>query len=158
MARRNDSKRIRYPSKVLLEEGFFEFSKRPKLGKCAVKWCRKDARKDRCLCQKHYMRRWRAKNPERAYYENLRGRARGRGVLFTLTFQEFMSVMGSHFNETGRLLLTVDRIDATRGYEAGNIQPLSSSDNVAKGNVERHENSKSVANEWWEIEGEQLPF
>ena len=93
-------------------------------------------------CTKCKTRRWRVNNPLKDAYKNLRSSASRRGIPFTLTLRHFEDVCDS----SGYMLfkgcesndLTVDRIDATLGYEDGNIQVMTRGDNAAKGNQERH--------------------
>lgn len=93
-------------------------------------------------CTKCKTRRWRVNNPLKWAYKNLRDHARQRKVGFTLTLAHF----GEVCEASGYLLLRgaeghhmhIDRIDACLGYEDGNIQVLTCSENVAKGNRERH--------------------
>lgn len=102
--------------------------------KCTTKYCRgKRAPENKC-CHKCIKRRWRANNPERAAYANLKCHAKSRGKLFTLTFEQFLAIVGlqSYVNGKGRErhCMSVDRIDPALGYVVGNIRIISVSDNV----------------------------
>lgn len=85
---------------------------------------------------------WRMRNPVSAAYDNLRASARKRKIPFTLTLSEWRDFIlpTRYMDESGceRFRLHVDRLDVTRGYEKGNLQILTCSENVAKGNRERH--------------------
>ncbi len=101
----------------------------------------KERRGDRLLCHKCNMRLWRARNPMRDAFNNLRNSANKRRIGFALTFEEFQLIC----NTTGYLKqrgsrassLQIDRVDNLRGYEVGNISVISCSENTAKGNRER---------------------
>ena len=93
-------------------------------------------------CTKCRARRWRANNPLKSVYKELRGSARKRKIPFTLTIEHLEEVC----EDSGYLALKgcegfnlhIDRIRAEGGYEDGNIQVLTCSENVAKGNRERY--------------------
>jgi hypothetical protein len=69
-------------------------------------------------------------------FAKLRDHARERGISFTITFEEFCKfAKQSHYIEStglGPMCITVDRKDNLRGYEPGNIQPLTRSANSIK--------------------------
>ena len=92
-------------------------------------------------CAKCNYRRWRINHPLNAAYKELRHSARKRQLAFTLTKEHFALICEQTaylaFKGTEGCDLHVDRIDATRGYEDGNIQVVTCSVNVAKGNKER---------------------
>lgn len=110
--------------------------------KCSTPYCRNARPKDRKVCPKCRLRAWRAKCPERAAYNNVRGSAVKRGIGFSLTFAEFLGIIQGtgYIEKCGNCKgdLHLDRIDAAKGYEIGNLQVITCSDNIAKGNVERH--------------------
>ena len=88
------------------------------------------------------MRAWRAAHPLKAAFAHLRSNARQRGITFALSLEEFASFCErtDYLTRKGCLetdALQVDRIDASRGYEPGNITVLTLSENAAKGNVEK---------------------
>jgi hypothetical protein len=88
------------------------------------------------------MRAWRSENPVRDGFNNLRNSARRRKKFFRIEFKEF----AQWCLETGYIELRgrtadcahVDRIDVHGGYTLDNIQILTCSANVTKGNIERH--------------------
>lgn len=104
--------------------------------RCMVSFCRNFRATGRRICHKCRNRRYRDRNPMRAHFDTLRTHARARGIEFSLTFQQFAQFASesSYLELTGpfRMCLTVDRIDNTKGYVAGNIQPLTRSANSVK--------------------------
>lgn len=82
------------------------------------------------------MRAWRAKYPIHAQFYRLKGKARQRGIEFTITLAYFtkFAVQCDYVLATGngKKSLTVDRIDNLKGYVAGNIQPLTRDENCIK--------------------------
>lgn len=125
-------------------------------GKCKTKFCRNYARVEyrfdrrtgkrrmshHGTCTKCQAAQWRENNPAAYAYKNLKHSAKGRRIPFTLTFEEFVVLCEeTHYlahKGTSSECLHVDRIDASRGYEAGNVQVITCSENVGKGNRERH--------------------
>lgn len=113
-------------------------------GLCIVRSCRRPAAKKSPLCSCHKMRIWRAENPLRAAFSNLRTNARKRGVVFALTLAEFEGFCErtGYLERAGREQrsdLQIDRIDHTQGYTLGNLQVLTLTENAAKGNQERRQ-------------------
>lgn len=110
-------------------------------GKCATKYCRNKAAVGRTLCHKCKQRRFRESHPKKAAYANLKAKAIYRKIKFTLTLEQFEKIAeGTEaFDKEGNRNgdYHFDRIDATRGYEVGNVQVLHSSENISKGNKER---------------------
>jgi len=118
--------------------------------KCQAKFCREYARIEyrsgkmiyHPFCQKCASRQWNVNNPAGYTFKNLRAAAKKREIPFTLTREHFDKVCadGHYFlgNGVEPYSMHIDRIDACKGYEDGNIQILSFSDNVAKGNRERY--------------------
>lgn len=127
----------------LLEEGLFEFKKKPGAGFCPVKGCRKDGHKNKMgLCHAHHQYRWRMQSPKKSTYATLRDHARGRGIAFTISFEYWQGITDAHrffaHESVGRAdMLTIDRIDATKGYEPGNLTIITMSENGAKGAREK---------------------
>lgn len=113
---------------------------------CVVKNCRhrfRESHPSLQLCHKHYQARWRFLNPKQAGYRALRDHAVARGLEFSIPFEYYLAVMdmAASFDpgaEKRGDRVTVDRKDPTIGYRMGNLQLLTLSENVAKGNRERH--------------------
>lgn len=91
------------------------------------------------------------KNPIRAKYFSTKNGAKRRGISFTLTLEEFTEIVSQQnyldYSGSEKHSLHLDRIDPTKGYEVGNIQILTCSENVAKGNRERFVNKYWLAEE-----------
>ena len=125
------------------------FRKTKTPGKCPVCRCRKAPRdlnhrpNSSQLCGTHHKELWRLNNPVHAAYDNLRASARKRKIPFTLTFDHFKAIIEPtrYMDEKGRtrFCLHIDRIQTARGYEDGNIQVLTCTDNVQKENAERRQ-------------------
>jgi hypothetical protein len=81
-------------------------------------------------------RKWVDKNKVRDRYNNLKGNAKRRRIFFTLTLQQFERFCAEtdYIARCGRCYdnLTIDRRDATKGYEDGNLQVLTLSANSTK--------------------------
>ena len=128
------------PSQALLSEGFFEFKKNASGGMCWVKGCSRASRSDRCLCHMHEMRRWRAKNRRTADYCTLRDHSRARKIPFQITldyWRGFTDAFGFYEVKEDEVL-TVDRVNQTKGYVEGNIRVVTISVNSYKSNKERY--------------------
>lgn len=118
-------------------------------GKCRVAFCRKPPRnlgthpKSTQLCGSHHKEVWRLTNPVHCAYDNLRASARKRKIAFSLTFEEFKTLITPtrYMDEKGctRFCLHIDRKDAAQGYHFTNLQVLTCAENVAKGNAERRQ-------------------
>ena len=116
-------------------------SKNPR--KCAVSGCRNSKPKYGRICSRCLMCRWRANNPHQATYKRLQHDAQKRGIPFLLSLAEFRewSNETGYLDKKGRLAgdYHVDRIDSLRGYELGNIQLLTVSENCGmKARKERY--------------------
>lgn len=103
---------------------------------CPTPYCRRRKRKKGSICSRCSMRAWRAANPVKNWLADLRKRAKKKKLDFDLTlewFQQFVLERGydPKFHH-------IDRISSGRGYVMGNLQVLSQSENIAKGNRERH--------------------
>jgi hypothetical protein len=110
-------------------------NKNPKL--CPTKYCRNKRSKYNRECAKCRMRKWRQNNPISYAYRNIVDRAHKKNIECSLTILEFEIFC----HDTGYLTtkgVHIDRIEATEGYHYWNIQALSSGENIAKGNRERH--------------------
>lgn len=128
------------PSLALLTEGFFEFKKSAGEGLCWVKGCSKPSKNDRCLCHMHEMRRWRAKAKRTADYCTLRDHAKARGIAFDISPEYWKGLTDAFGFYTAREdeVLTIDRVDATRGYVEGNLRVVTMSVNASKSHRERY--------------------
>jgi len=86
--------------------------------------------------------KWRAEHPVHAAWRNLQDSARKRRIPFTLTITQFIEFAEAtaYVDHKGvtKLCLHCDRIDPERGYEWGNIQVLTCSENSAKDNRKRY--------------------
>ncbi len=107
-----------------------------KLLKCTVKYCRNQRQHNRLICAKHRMQQWRRNNPITEILNTIRSRARKKGIACSLTLVEFKQFCQEHNYTPG--VHHIDRIDPTDGYRLHNIQVLGGSENIAKGNQERH--------------------
>lgn len=129
------------PQQRLLNEGFFEFKSKAGPGLCWVKHCRNSRKHDRCLCNKHNMQRWRAKRECPAAYHTLKHHAKARRIKFTITVDYFRGLTDAYCffkQDDPDEILTIDRVEAHKGYEPGNLRVVSISINIAKGNRERY--------------------
>lgn len=112
---------------------------------CRVKFCRKKSigattgnPQHGRLCYKHKDQLYRERNPEKHLFNNLRKSAKRRGIEFVLTFAEFLAFskdkgyLDKHGK--GKDDLAIDRLDVNKGYELGNIQVITASENTAKRN------------------------
>jgi len=142
-------------SKALLDEGFYRYVKNPKRGRCPVFGCTNNSKPDRSLCSRHHTLRFARQHPDKSYYANLKRHAKARGKVFTITFEEFMAVAKDFDWEQYKLehgkRMSIDRIDVTRGYEAGNIQAMTVSENVVK----QHRMDYSPEGLYWQGKAEE---
>jgi hypothetical protein len=130
------------PEKDIALHDFFTISKNQKPGKCCVSGClKKERAPKRRLCEKHQKQWWRARNPTRDAYNQIKAHARERRIEFDLTFEELERIIEGtgYANKKGcsKGNLQIDRLDACKGYTADNIRVLPASHNIAKGNRER---------------------
>lgn len=120
---------------------------------CPVKGCRNGQGKGKAgLCDKHHQFRFRMKHKKPNAYALLRDSAARRGLAFTISYDYFLGLLdGGAYHLAGACregdrgagachgdMSTIDRVDPTRGYEPGNLRVVNHSENVAKGNRERH--------------------
>jgi hypothetical protein len=103
--------------------------------KCQTKYCRNYKAVGKNFCPKCRIRKWRLRYPLHALYFNIKHRAKFRHRHFDLTLCDFIDFCIAN-RWTG--FCHIDRISAAKGYTLDNIQILSSSCNIAKGNRERH--------------------
>lgn len=103
---------------------------------CDVHYCRHRRGAKSPKCSRCALRLWRAANPMKAKLAILRDRAARKKVPFDLTvawLTEFLAAGGYDSKERH-----IDRDKPWLGYVMGNLQILPSSENIAKGNRERH--------------------
>lgn len=114
---------------------------KPKPGRCPLYGCRNKARCRGVLCAKHEQQLRRRKNPAKSFFNQIKQRAGRRNIPFTLTFDQFIEAVA----ETGYLegrgrascMLHLDRDDATKGYEAGNIVVRTARQNCQKSHEDK---------------------
>jgi len=134
---------------ALETEGLFNYKKNPRPETCCVSHCNHPAgsRKKKVgefwFCHKCWQQRWRLKHPKSSAYRLLKDHALSRGIEFALPYEYFLGMMDAAaawnpMAETHGEMVTIDRIDATKGYVRGNVRVLSLSANVIKGNKERY--------------------
>jgi hypothetical protein len=102
---------------------------------CQTPRCRNKVKQGR-HCSSCRVKRWRAADPVRAAFVNLRTNAKRRGVLFTIQLEDFRDwcVKVDYIGMAGRssASYTVDRRHNDIGYHLDNIQVLTKRDNVIK--------------------------
>lgn len=127
----------------------FVFPKTPKReGQCKVIYCKRAARVQRrrekgkrrivrhSTCMTCQCRLYRANNPAREIYRQIRDRAQRRNQIFDITFEEFCAI--PRFEEylarrgTGIDELHLDRVKVHLGYVLGNLQVLTTAENLRK--------------------------
>jgi len=95
------------------------------------------------LCGSHAKEQWRLNNPVHCAFDNLRNAARRRKIPFSLTFDQFkVAILPTRYmadKGKTRYCLHIDRKDSARGYEDGNIQVLTCTENVLKEHAERRQ-------------------
>jgi hypothetical protein len=125
------------------------FSQTPKRkGQCRVIFCKRLARvqvrrKAGKLCVATHStcitcesRLWRANHPARSVYREIKNRAKRRGQIFDITFEQFCAT--PRFEEylthrgTGIGELHLDRKKVHRGYVPGNLQVITTAENLRK--------------------------
>jgi hypothetical protein len=83
----------------------------------------------------------RLKDPARVLFYEKRSDAKRRGKDWSLTLEQFREVVAQQdyldCRGNTRHCLHLDRIDNTRGYHMDNIQIITCTENVVKGNKER---------------------
>lgn len=79
----------------------------------------------------------------RAYFAQIRDRARRNDIVFTITFQDFLDTVNAtgYLEKRGRqsFNLHLDRRDALKGYERGNLRVITAGENCSKGATEDKE-------------------
>lgn len=99
--------------------------------------CKRNAVKNGCKkCSACITRKYRANNPIKAAFQNLRANAKRRGKIFSLSFEDFkeFAIQTEYITKKGRTKegYTIDRINPAEGYTKENIQVLTNSENVKK--------------------------
>lgn len=105
--------------------------------RCIESGCKKKRKHGHRRCCMHVTRRWRQRNPHRATYLNLKANSKRRGKRFKLTFEQFMNFdeRYDYIENKGITAesMTIDCRINDKGYVAGNIFPMSLSENASKG-------------------------
>lgn len=103
-------------------------------GICAVAYC-----KNKCkgkMCSTCRSRKSRLADPVRYAFNNLRNRAKQRGLIFTITLEQFrewcVKVEYIGFKGRSSTSYTIDRRYNDLGYHIDNIQVLEKRDNIIK--------------------------
>lgn len=103
---------------------------------CKSDGCNNKKIKNRTICGKCKLRRYREKSPIKSSYQNLRSNAKRRGKIFTISFEYFskFAVETEYIYKKGRTKLgyTIDCIKEELGYVEGNIRSIPNTDNVKK--------------------------
>lgn len=124
---------------------------------CKTPGCKNKASPKKNYCTSCRSRKWREKHSLNYWFLALRGNAKRRGKIFTLTFEQF-----SKFCETtgydkfkGReaSCLSVDRKDPEKGYTFENIRAITVSNNSKKARGTLLELDPE-----WEMEEDACPF
>ena len=102
--------------------------------RCRTAYCRNKCF-HKTICSKCSMRIWRKANPIRDRYAIVKARAVKRDRVFDISYEDFLAICtAAEFNPK---LHAIDRIDHTLGYTKDNIQILTQTENIIKGNIER---------------------
>ena len=114
-----------------------------KTTKCETKFCRCHIPPSRTAgkCSKCRTRAYKEKYPLKRAYYTLKGRAKERSKVFTLTYEQFEKIARESGWSEGRGKeadsLSLDRIDDRKGYEVGNLRAITLSANTTKENRRR---------------------
>lgn len=104
-------------------------------GECQASGCRNKTHGSK-LCSTCRCRKSRLADPYKYAYNNLKNRAKQRGILFTITpeqFREFcIKTKYIDYKDRESDGLTIDRIHNGLGYHLDNIRVLTKRDNVVK--------------------------
>jgi hypothetical protein len=95
------------------------------LGKCVTKYCRNARHPRYSKCSKCRSREYRKRYPGRKQFYNKKAHAKSKGIVFTLTREEFLEVW--------RPGLTINRVDGLKGYHRNNIEAIGLSANSRQG-------------------------
>jgi hypothetical protein len=103
-------------------------------GTCAVKHCTKKCKGQ--LCSTCRCRKSRIEDPERYAFNNLKNRAKQRGLPFTITLDQFrewcVKVQYIGFKGRSSDSFTIDRKHNDIGYHIDNIQVMTKQANIRK--------------------------
>lgn len=103
--------------------------------KCQTPYCRNKIKTGK-HCSTCRYKKWREAHPVKYAYLNLKHNAKKRGVLFTITFEQFKQwcTKVKYIGFSGRASdsLTIDRRYNDIGYHIDNIQVKTRRDNVLK--------------------------
>jgi hypothetical protein len=110
----------------------------PPRKRCTSPGCHNFANPHHPYCSKCYSRQQAQKNPIRYILNKLRGNAKRRKIPCSLTLLQFTLFCQEHpeyLSQRGRTrgALTLDRKNAARGYEAGNLRLLTCGENSRLG-------------------------
>lgn len=116
-----------------------------KKGQCRVRHCSRPARVQvrrnlrtvqHTTCITCASRLWRANHPDRDAYRQIKDRALRRGQIFKITFEEFLeAIRGTEYlirRGTGIGELHLDRKKVHLGYVPGNLQVITTAENLRK--------------------------
>jgi len=127
--------------KQIAREDFYRLTSGGKSDLCIVCSCNRKTRTSRALCDRHAKRLWRARNPTKDAYNNVKNKARRRKKGFTLTYADFVSICEAtgYIEHKGQRPedMSLDRIDPNKGYDFDNLQILTVHQNSSKGARER---------------------
>ena len=101
-----------------------------------IKCHQKESEKHRNTCCSCNYKQKKQSNPVRVAYTSLKCHAKERGKVFTLTLEQFTEfcVKSNYLNCKGiqKFSYHIDRVDETKGYEVGNLQLLTNTENIRK--------------------------
>jgi heterodisulfide reductase subunit C len=119
--------------------------------KCLTKFCKERASKKLWrspYCSKCRSRRWRANKPVESAFHRLKHHAKERGHKFTLTLEYFRAfcVASDYIAKRGKsgTSASIDRINDALGYEPGNLQVITLSENSRKRFVPYFKNKQEM--------------
>lgn len=97
-------------------------------------------------CHACNKRQWRANNPIKAAYNNLKSNAKRRGKKFEISFEYFKKFVtkNDYMTKKGRSATSyhIDRIDEGKGYIEGNLRILTNRGNYTKYLVNHYDTKK----------------
>lgn len=118
----------------------FKIIENKKAPLCKAYRCQNMRAENDRFCYKHRKRFLKETKPVNYYYTLLKSNAKHRGKEFNLTLEEFKNFCAEtgymHLKGKSAKSASIDRINNLRGYEMGNIQVLTLSQNTCKRNEE----------------------